>query len=117
MKYTVLILIAILSFTSQASAQPIEVPDQEKGDFLLVTFFEEKGGGLGQNSAILVTAGKKINEKRSLNRPFDEENLVALANVLNAVKNKGYKLIHTAGAGSGGQNDTDRQSYFIFQKE
>lgn len=116
MKHCILLFITALCFTIQANSQTVDIPEQEKGDFLLVASFEERGGGLGQNSAIFITAGNEIADKQSLNRPFDEENLVILAEVLNAVKDEGYELVTTSGAGSG-ENDKSSQSYFIFQKK
>lgn len=103
-----LIFLGLFSFTTiNAQTDP----------FVIVRVIECQGGDTANESMMLINNGDKI-EKISLEKFHKnnfQSNFEIIANKLNEIKAKGYKLVATSGGG-GNDNAMILQNY-IFEKK
>ncbi len=115
MKRSVAFIVAMFFIAFGLNAQSLELPEQEKGDFLMISV-HKSSADMGSDAKIMITDGNEVIKSEELYDFLEANDVVKITKWLNDVKDQGYKLAKTNGGGAGGQLRTSITNY-LFIKE
>lgn len=115
MKYLFFFVACSIASILSAKGQSIDVPQQEKGEFLMMAVYKSNQS-YEDKSKIVISDGEEVKEVTKLEGFMESQDLKAITRTLNAVKNKGYRLVNTNGGGGSGSSRVAIFTY-LFQKK